>query len=269
MSLEARLKHGFERATRAAPSVTDAALASIVATYHRQRRQRAVLLAATAAAAVLALVAGDGAVRWVQGLERDIPPADESRDLDNERSGGERSGYESLDEPTRRSVPDGVNVAVPGFGISGGSTRARFDDGPSGGIASIIGSGSDGAVVGGDYEDGTDSRSSWRFTRRERAKWSHSPEPGNSPTTTFIVRRDESKIRVGVVPKGGGGFDSSGVPAEVYEIVDGERRLLAIFCGDSYLLEVTPGATIEVRALVAGCGSAVYVKGIAIVRFYR
>lgn len=239
MSLEAHLKQAFEHATRAPLSSVDEALAS----------------------------GGDGAMRWVQSLAREVPPADQSRDVNEQESDADGSKLGTPDEPTRRLVPDGLNEALSG--LVGSDGRAVSVDGSfTGGAGSAPPSG--GTLVAADDNDHEDGRpGGWRWVpRRQRANWSHSPEPGHSAVTTFVVRRDESSIRVNLQSTGGGGTDRSGVPAEVYEIVDGEKRLLSIFCGDSHLLDVTPGATIEVRALVTGCGSAFYIKGFTIVRFY-
>ncbi len=206
-------------------------------------------------------------MRWVQSIDREIPPADQGRNVDEQTSDADESKPGFPDEPTRRLVPDDLNAALSGLVGSGG--RAPSLDG---GFTDEPGSARDssGTLVAQDDEDDEDgSPGGWRWVpRRERAQWSHSPEPGNSSVTTFVVRSGESEIRVGLRSTGGGGTDRSGVPAEVYEIVDGEKQLLSTFCGDSHLLEVTPGATIEVRALVSGCGSAFYIKGITTIRFY-
>lgn len=267
MSLEANLKQAFDRATRAPLPSVDDALASVLTAHRVQRRNRSVLLAAAGAAALLLFLGGDGAMRWVQSLDREVPPADQSRDVNEQESDADESKLNSPDESTRRFVPDGLNEALSGL-VGSDGRAVSVDDGFTGEAGSAPASGGT-LVAAGDDHDNDEREGGWRWVpRRQRANWSHAPGDRNSPVTTFVVRKNESRIRVNLEYTGGGGTDRSGVPAEVYEIVDGEKRLLSSFCGDSEQLEVTPGATIEIRALLTGCGSAFYIKGFTIVRFY-
>ena len=212
---------------------------------------------------------GDGAVRWIQGLEEKIPPADRTEHLQKEGRSLEQEQEQRAARPqygteTRR----GIERTLPG--------RRGFFATPPEGIQESEGyafgnqpdSTSDGGVAGPrPGSSDAPSASEPIYNRTERQDWSHTDTRRGK--TSFTLDNDERFIRVRLWGSGGLGT-SRGIRAELYGIVDGETELLKEFCTYSGLVAVRPGAEIEVRAIEGGCdGNNFTVKGTTSVRFYR
>jgi hypothetical protein len=272
VSVEARLRRGFERATENVATPVDVALATVVANYRAQRRQRGVLLVAAAIAGVVMLIAGDDALRWVQTLDRQTAPAERSRETGEETNGDvapDAVVAENADpnEPVsetepRRAARRRARIVPPA--VTGGARPQR-------------GAVSDEGLPADDEEEprsstrGRDaSRNRPDLSRVVSRHWSHTPD-GNSGVATFRSALDEVAIRVRLELKGGGG--TSGLEADLYEIVGGEESHVANFCSfETYSppFEITPGARIEVRVSSSGCnGTDLAIKGTATVAFYE
>jgi hypothetical protein len=265
MSLDLRLKQGFEHAVVRDASV-DAALANVLASYHARRRNRAVLVAAAAAFAILVVTAGGGALRWVQGLEQGTPPAERQRDEPPPPS--ERDPEKAITKETRPLD------LIEDLGVIG--SRKPADSRRVGAVPPLQQDTLQPEQAPSAMEpdpapaEPADSASMRRdLTRVAEEEWSHEPT-GNSGVTGFDSRPNESFIRARLDISGGGG--TSGAEAEVYEIVDGERSLIGTFCSyESYspFFAITPGSRIEVHVSSRGCnGSDLSIKGTATVAFY-
>lgn len=272
MSLDDRLRRGFERATKSGPTPADAALANVIAAYHAHKRRRAALLVAAAVATTVVVMNGDRAVRWVEGLERRQPPAHQDRG----ETVVERDAKQSED---RVNAPDGGSGATTrrdtAASTSGSSDSTKADAGGRPGAheqdRSGVTSGTDdrdGSSAVGPSDDAGSSEDGPELSRYKTKKWSRPLGGGDPPPVTFRTRGSEHYVLVRLDGTGGGG--TSEVAGGLYEIVDGESRLLEEFCGESSLVEVEPRTEVEVRVSTDGCsGTDTWLKGTATVDFYR
>lgn len=261
MSLEDRVKGGFELAT--APAETDVALATLIATYHAQRRQRALLVVVTAVITLLVATGGGGALRWIQSLDLSVPPADRSESVpdrehrENPREFTEDSGLRA----PRRDVA--ITRIYGGTSFDKRDTAIHAQDGE---VAHGSTPRSQDEQAPATVNDDPDRD----LTRVVPEEWSHGAG-GNSGIAMFSATATEDLIRVKLDSEGGAG--SSGLEAEVYEVVNGESTLLATICSwktYSSFIGITSGADIEVRVSSSGCnGRDLNLKGTATVAFYE
>lgn len=269
MSLEARLKSGFERATTTTRPPTDLALTNLIATYHAQRKQRVMLAAAAAIVAVLVATLGDGAVRWVDGLQR-VRPADNGRDAPLRVERGQLRADRGEEATVRRPGSTNVTRTTAASGLQGRPFQPPDRSESGGSETSSSTTTHDDTRTSSSTDGMTDPGEPRDLTRVVTEKWSNAPD-GNSGVTTFPSIGSETHIRVKLEGTGGGG--SSELAADVYEIVDGEKRLVAALCSyDTYsdFLPITAGAQIEVRVASGGCnGTDLDIKGTVDVAFYE
>lgn len=266
MSLEARLNHAFDHATRGTNTSSEVILANLIASHHHHRRQHAIWLATAAVIAVVILAAGNGAAEWIRGMERDIAPVEDGQDRVNEQLDDEDL---TRDLEGRLGLDDGTGLAGFSAGISErAGQRPAWIDANAGRTPTAGEEDSHGGAP--QEEPGSSGTGAERdLTRIREKKWSTSPLGTEGPTTSFWVRRNETHIDVELRVTGGGGFGSP-IMGEVYEIIGGVSRSLATFCGHSGLLEVAPGSRIEIHARSQGCdGTGTYLKGITRMLFYR